>query len=124
MKFTIEKWSVFKSVRLRRLGELDPEATTECFELMMKTGANIHQEDMNGSTAVHHTIGALAMRLLDTGANPNAIKGKGETVLHLCPDQAVVQLFLEEGNMDTSWKTHRDGHTLLISLLSNDIFPV
>jgi len=25
-----------------KLGELDPEATTECFELMMKAEANIH----------------------------------------------------------------------------------
>jgi ankyrin repeat protein len=40
--------------------------------------------------------------LLDAGVNPNAINHKGETVLHLCQDQAVVQLLLEEGSMDTS----------------------
>ena len=108
-----------------RLGELDPEATTECFKLMMKAGANIHQVDINGDTTIHHAIDSVAMRLLlDAGANPNAINDNGETVLHLCQDQAVVQLLLEEGKVDTSLKTHRDGHTPLISLLSNDIFPV
>jgi ankyrin repeat protein len=93
---------------------------------MMKAGANIHQEDINGNATVHHAIDAVAMRLLmDGGANPNAINDNGETVLHLCQDQAVVQLLLEEGKVDTSLKTHRDGHTPLISLLSSEnIFPV
>ncbi|KAF2179894.1 hypothetical protein K469DRAFT_753758 [Zopfia rhizophila CBS 207.26] len=57
-----------------RSEELDVEAITECFALMLKTGARVHHINGRGNTALHHASDAVAVRLLlDAGDDTNAV---------------------------------------------------
>jgi|SRR5262245_60203657 len=65
----------------------DAKRQVETIRLLLRSGANIHQQDMNGATPLHRSVrtrcAAAVKCLLEAGADP-AMKNKpGSTAFHL-----------------------------------------
>jgi ankyrin repeat protein len=99
--------------------EEDAERTVEAFDLMIQAGANIHQVDPQGNTALFHAIDTVTTRiLLEKGADTSLLNDKGETLLHCHLKADIIQALLEEGAVDTSQKSPKHGYTPLLSALA------
>jgi len=59
----------------------------ETIRLLLRSGANIHEQDMNGATALHRAVrtrcAAAVQCLLEAGADPTMKNKPGSTPFHL-----------------------------------------
>jgi ankyrin repeat protein len=106
----LHAWASASGCRYRSQAcDIDPEEINTCFQLLLESGANLHQIDIEGNTALHHAFDAAALRiLLAAGLDPNAVNDKGETLLHICRDENMVRILIEKFKADTTLKRHRD----------------
>ncbi|KAF6814465.1 ankyrin repeat-containing protein [Colletotrichum sojae] len=108
------------SARCYRSPKATPEATVECFELLLGAGANVHQRGVDDVTPLMISIDAVAARiLLDAGADPNAADRHGQTLLHISNDVDVIQLLLEDAKADGKVETRPEGLTPLLAALNS-----
>ncbi|KAJ4354592.1 uncharacterized protein N0V89_006329 [Didymosphaeria variabile] len=105
---------------------------SECFQLLLESGSDIHAEDGDGWTPLHcackvqedSMLGSwfddakdhLVKTLLEAGANPNVQMRHGSTPLHITSRPEVINMLVEHGADANITDNH--GHTPLMAYLA------
>jgi ankyrin repeat protein len=105
--------------RRNYMSKPDPDILQEIFSLLLQKGANIHQQAIGGSTALHYAVHSIVLTrlLLLAGADANAVNDAGLTPLHEARSPELVELFVEEGHADINKVIPSNGRSPLLCLL-------
>ncbi|OJJ78555.1 uncharacterized protein ASPGLDRAFT_182453 [Aspergillus glaucus CBS 516.65] len=95
---------------------------SECVEVLLNAGADVHVKTPDGSTALHYACKYstnLVKPLLEAGADPTAENDAGETPLHTdgTTDNELLPLLLGTGTVDINRPRSTDGKTPLLCRL-------
>ncbi|KAH7109414.1 ankyrin repeat-containing domain protein [Dendryphion nanum] len=95
---------------------VDPDATKECFDLLIAAGAKVNQPDERGYTPLHLADFIATQLLIGAGSDVEATNKHQETPLHTCTDPAVARLLVNQGKADLE-KPNYWGLTPLLSTM-------
>ncbi len=105
--------------------DFDPEDTRECFSLLIKAGANVHELNADIGTPLHVARDSVAAAaLLSAGADANQLNRRNESPAHVCGNIDVLRVLVEVGQADLE-TSDSSGQTPLLKILqsSNGHWP-
>ncbi|KAI9150126.1 Solute carrier family 40 member 1 [Paramyrothecium foliicola] len=105
-------------------GEL--ELMQECLDLMFQAGVDVNAKDRAGKTALHYALEwwpSLVRLLIKDGADVNISRPDGSTPLHMCFNEVMVKILIEEGNADVNCRRKTDGKTPFLAAAAAKCAP-